>query len=40
MNIELEVLAAMKEIKEELSPIEKEKLCKIMRHNQEKRDVK
>jgi len=35
MNIILEILTAMREIREELSPIEKERLkkCKLRRHN-------
>lgn len=38
MNIILDMLQAMKDIREELSPIEKERIkkCKLRRHNKAK----
>lgn len=45
MSIIMEILQAMKDIREELAPIEKERLqrikkCKIMRHEMAKGEVK
>ena len=45
MNIIMEILQAMKDIREELAPIEKERIqkirkCKLMRHKTAKGEVK